>query len=464
MSTGTDYLARLRNGETLTIPELSVMILRLSIPAILAQISSVVMQYIDASMVGSLGASGSAAIGLVASTTWLFGGLCGSIGIGFTVQCAQRIGAGDGKDARNLMMQGLLVVAAMTLLVSLLGVSIHRGLPAWLGGGPDIVSNASAYFLIFALFYPIDQINNLCGGFLQASGNMRTPGMLHVLMCFLDVIFNCFLIFPGFTFLGIRFPGLGMGVAGAALGTGLAKLVSCLMMSFALLRRSPLLHLVKDERVHFVRPQILKAFRISVPVAVENFVMSGASVITTRIIAPLGTVSVAANSLSITAESLCYMPGFGIASAAQAVIGQSIGAGRRDYTKKLAWITTSLGMLVMTAIAFLMYAGAPYMIGFLSPDPEVVALGTTVLRIEAFAEPMFAASIVANGVLRGGGDTLVPAVLGLISMWAVRVPLAAFLSPRIGLRGAWLAMCIELCVRGVLFLLRMKQGKYIDRE
>ena len=205
-------------------------------------------------------------------------------------------------------------------------------------------------------------------------------------------------------------------------------------------------------------------FRISVPVAVENFVMSGASVITTRIIAPLGTVSVAANSLSITAESLCYMPGFGIASAAQAVIGQSIGAGRRDYTKKLAWITTSLGMLVMTAIAFLMYAGAPYMIGFLSPDPEVVALGTTVLRIEAFDEPMFAASIVANGVLRGGGDTLVPAVLGLISMWAVRVPLAAFLSPRIGLRGAWLAMCIELCVRGVLFLLRMKQGKYIDGE
>ena len=86
------------------------------------------------------------------------------------------------------------------------------------------------------------------------------------------------------------------------------------------------------------------------------------------------------------------------------------------------------------------------------------------LRIEAFAEPMFAASIVATGVMRGGGDTLVPAVLNLVCMWLIRIPLALYLAPRIGLEGVWLAMCIELCVRGVLFLIREAQGKYVRKQ
>ena len=204
--------------------------------------------------------------------------------------------------------------------------------------------------------------------------------------------------------------------------------------------------------------------RIALPVALENVIMNTAQITSTRIVAPLGTVSVAANSLSITAESLCYMPGYGIASAATAVVGQSIGAGRKDLTKKIGWISTALGMAVMTGSGILLYVFAPYMIGFLSPDPAVVELGTQVLRIEAFAEPFFAANIVANGVLRGGGDTLVPAVMSLVSMWAIRIPLALYLAPRIGLRGVWIGMAVELTARGVMFLIRLAQGKYADEN
>ena len=458
----TDYLKQLRQGAPLRVRQLCVMILKLSIPAILAQISTIVMQYIDASMVGRLGAEGSAAIGLVSSSTWLFGGLAMAIGMGFSVQCAQRIGAGDDADARNLMRQGMFFSLIFSLVICGLCAALSGWLPGWLGGAPEIRADATRYFLIFALFFPVERANFLGGSFLQATGNMIVPGVLHVMMCVLDVIFNAFLIFPEFTFLGIRFPGLALGVAGAALGTGLARLCSMVLMLYVLYVRSPALHLRKGEKLRIRADQVRQSVRIALPVALENVIMNTAQITSTRIVAPLGTVSVAANSLSITAESLCYMPGYGIASAATAVVGQSIGARRKDLTKKIGWISTALGMAVMTGSGILLYVFAPYMIGFLSPDPAVVALGTQVLRIEAFAEPFFAANIVANGVLRGGGDTLVPAVMSLVSMWAIRIPLALYLAPRIGLKGVWIGMAVELTARGVMFLIRLAQGKYAD--
>lgn len=437
------------------------MIAALSMPAIMAQISTILMQYIDASMVGRLGAEGSASIGLVSSTTWLFGGIAMAAGMGFSVQCAQRIGAGDEEDARNLMRQGMRLTLFCSAGMALLGVLCAGGLPGWLGGDPAIRRDAGRYFLIFALFFPVERMNFLGGSFLQASGNMLLPGLLHVLMCVLDVVFNAFLIFPGFQLGPLFLPGAGLGVAGAALGTGLARLCSMVLMLRHLYFRSPVLHLREGERMHFRRDQIRKALRIALPVAAENVVMNTAQIASTRIVAPLGTVAVAANSLSITAESLCYMPGYGIASAATAVIGQCVGMGRVRTTRRVGRLITLLGMGVMTLAGILLYLGAPWMIGILSPDPAVVALGTRVLRIEAFAEPLFGASIVANGVLRGGGDTLVPACICLGTMWLVRIPLALLLSPRMGLAGIWLAMCIELCLRGLLFLLRQAQGVYI---
>ena len=457
----TDYLAGLREGQKLTLKQQLSMIVQLSFPAIMAYMSNIVMQYIDASMVGRLGAEGSASIGLVASSTWLFGGMCSAAVTGFTVQTAQRIGAGQECEARSVMKQGFVIAMAASLFWMLLGTALSGGLPAWLGGGADITANASAYFLIFCLALPFSQLNNISGGMLQASGNMRLPSVLHILMCGLDIVFNWFLIFPTRRVLGITVPGAGMGVAGAALGTALAQAVTACIMAYALLKNSPTLHLRRGESLRFNRRELAYSVKLSIPVALEQLVMSGAQVMSTRIVAPLGTVSIAANSFAVTVEGLAYMPGYGIGMAASTMIGQSTGAGRRDLTFRLGWLTTLLGMAVMTVMGVAMYITAPWMLALLTPVAEVQALGTLVLRIEAFAEPMYAASIVASGALRGAGDTLVSSCLNFCSMWIVRLPLAAILAPRMGLRGVWVAMCIELCVRGILFLIRLADKRWM---
>lgn len=462
--TKNDFLKQLRDGQELSLCQLLFLTVQLSIPAIMAQVSSIVMQYIDASMVGHLGSGESASIGLMASSTWLLGGLCSAASIGFTVQVAHCIGAKEEKKARGIVRQGLLAAFVFGCLLLLLGVLIHRTLPVWLGGESAIAGDASAYFLVYCLSLPVLQLNYISGGMLQCSGNMRIPSLLHIMMCGLDVLFNAIFIFPArkITVLGMTIlaPGADLGVAGAALGTALAEVIATVFMLYFLLKKSPELHLRREEHLTFSREQLSAAWRLAVPVGFEQIVMCGAQIMSTRIVSPLGMAAIAANSFSVTAESLCYMPGYGIGTAATTLIGQSIGAGRKELTKKLGWLTVGFGMLVMAGSGVLMYLFAPWMIGLLSPDPIIRELGTKVLRLEAFAEPMYAASIVASGVFRGAGDTLAPSGMNFFCMWLIRLPLAAYLSKSQGLYGVWIAMCMELCIRGILFLIRLSGTRW----
>ena len=465
MSSSENLLKDMISGKSMTASQQIGLTVRLSIPAILAQISSIVMQYIDASMVGRLGANASGAIGLVSSTTWLFGGLCIAVTTGFTVQIAQAVGAGEDKSARNIMKQGLIIALCISALLALIAALISTPLPRWLGGEAAIQKMASQYFLVYMLGLPALQMNSIAGGMHQSSGNMRLPGILNVMCCVMDVIFNLFFIFPTrivqINSITFTMPGLGLGVAGAALGTITAEAVTCAIMVTALLWKNRTLHLRKGEHLSFHRDTLARAVKIGAPVGLEQMVMCSAYVMSTKIVSPLGTIAIAANSFAVTAESFCYMPGYGVQAAATTLVGQCVGAGQKQLSRRMAWITMGLGVSVMTVGGVLMYIAAPAMIGVLTPNEEIRDLGAAVLRIEAFAEPFYAASIVASGALRGAGDTLVPSCMNFASMWCVRIPLAAILAPRVGLYGVWIAMCVELCFRGILFTARLKRERWM---
>lgn len=459
-------LALIRDGKPMTLGQQLRLTVQLSIPAVIAQLSSIIMQYIDAAMVGSLGAEASASIGLVSTTTWLFGGLCVAAATGFSVQVAHKIGAGDMQGARAVLRQSLIATLGFSLLLAMLGVAISDALPGWLGGDVSIRQNASLYFLIFSLFLPALQMNFLAGGMLRCSGNMHVPSMLGVTMCILDVVFNFFLIFPSrewsLASYSFTMPGAGLGVVGAALGTVAAETVVVGILLWYLWNRSDELKLGGERGGFQPKTKTLKkALRISLPMGLEHFVICGAQIMTTVIVAPLGVFAIAANSFAITAESLCYMPGYGIADAATTLVGQSLGAKRRRLTRSFARITVFMGMAIMGVMGVVMYIFAPQIIGLMTPVEEIRELGIMVLRIEAFAEPMFAASIVGYGVFVGAADTLVPCLMNFFSIWIVRLSLAALLAPTLGLKGVWIAMCVELCFRGMIFLIRLKRERWM---
>ena len=437
-------------------------------PAILAQLASVMLEFIDASMVGSLGAEASASIGLISTTTWIFNGFCIALAQGFSVQLAHRVGAGDFFGARSVLRQGLLVVSVFSLVLALLGVVIADPLPRWLGGEAGIRADASAYFLIYAAFLPFMQIGFYGSTMLECSGEMVLPSVLYIVMCVLDVLFNFFLIFPTrlVSVLGAEFmmPGAGMGVRGAALGTGIAEVIGAgLMMWFLLVRDKNLAVIGVEEKGSFVpsRECMAKAFDVTGPMWIQNLVMRGAYVASTLIVAPLGAVAIAANSFAIIAESFVYMPGYGMGDSATTLVGQSLGAGRKELARSFSRITLVLGVGMMSALAVLMWAFAPQIMALLSVDPDVVALGAKCLRLEAFAEAGYAASIVAYAACVGAGDTKVPTALNFISVWLVRICLALVLVPRHGLMGYWIAMLVELNVRGLLMVLRISGDRWL---
>lgn len=444
-------LAKIRGGNEMTRGEKLQLIAQLSVPSILAQVTSVLLVFIDTSMVGHLGANASASIGLVESTIWLFGSVLGAMSTGFSVQTAHFVGANDFSQARCVFRHGLACGLLVSVIIGGLGIAISSRLPFWLGGGSEIATASSFYFLIFCSGLPFLLLYSLCSSMLKCAGDMRTPSVMSVVVCVLDVCFNYLFIYM-----------LGMGVAGAAIGTMSAYIVCSGIMAWRAMLKNEILDFRKDHapfRWHW--QYIGTATKISAPLAFQSVLMGGAQVVSTKIVAPLGSIAIATNSLAITAESLCYMPGYGISDAATTLVGQSMGAGRKTLCRSLAFMTVVTGMTVMAFMGMVMYVFAPELMGLLTPVEGIRTLGVTVLRIEAFAEPFFGAAIVTAAVCAGAGDTLRPAIVNLCSMWFVRLTMAWWLSQSMGIKGVWIAMATELTFRGCMFLLRLFKGNWM---
>lgn len=461
-------LSKIRNGEKLNFGEQLKLTAQLSWPAMVAQLSSMMMQYIDAAMVGRLGADDSASVGLVSTSLWLFWGICSAVTMGFSVQVAHSIGASDFARARRILRQGITSCFIFALVIAGIGAAIAFPLPHWLGGEEQICHEASIYFLVFVLALPLFTMNYLAGGMLRCSGNMKVPGGLNVMMCMLDVIFNFFLIFPtrDIDILGmsLTMPGAGLGVLGAALGTAAAEIITAGCMMYYLCFRQEGMLISKEKGSYSPTREVLRnAIKVSAPMTLEHAVICGAQIAITVIVAPLGVMAIAANAFAVTAESICYMPGYGLSEAATTLVGQSYGAKRKNLAKRFGYITTFTGMVIMGLMGVILYIYAADVMELMSPVRDIIDLGASALRIEAFAEPMFAASIVAYGVMIGVGDTVIPAVMNFGSIWVVRVTLAAILAPKMGLDGVWMAMCIELSFRGAIFLWRLFSGAWLKK-
>ncbi|MBO6046744.1 MAG: MATE family efflux transporter [Erysipelotrichaceae bacterium] len=455
-------LSKIRNGESLSQKEMIITVLLLSGPSIMAQLTTVIMQYLDAAMVGRLGSSQAASIALVSSSTWLIGGQIAAWLLGFNILIAHEIGAKRDERARSLMKHELLWLAFLTLTLTLICVTLSPYLPRWLGGHADIIKDASMYFRIYGLSLLFVGLTRGCAGMIQSTGDILIVAVLNVIMCLLDVIFNAFFIFPSHTFFFL--PGMNLGVTGAALGTAMSYVVGGLTLLIYLCFISDKLKLRADEHFHFNLEDTTEALRLSLPVSFNEFVYGSAQMMLTRIISPLGPLSLATHSFAVTAESICYMPGYGIQLASTTLIGQSMGAKRKELAKQFSRLILTLGMSLMTLTGLFLFIASPFMMSLFTTNKEIIHLGVRVLRIEAFAEPFFASLLVSTGICRGGGDTLTPSLSELISMWGIRIPLALLLTPHFGLTGAWIAMCIQLISVGLFMIIYLHTNRWMKLE
>ena len=454
----------MRDGQRIPVKEQMKLVISLSIPAILEQLVMTLMSYIDTAMVGSLGYMATASIGVVSTTIWLLNGIVSAAAVGFSIQVAQYLGAGREKDSRDVLCQAILFNIAFGAALAVLAILSGQFLPSLLGAEVSIRPYAKAYFCTVAAFLPFSMASAMYSSILRCSGNVVIPSIMNAGMCLLDVVFNFFLIYPTRQIGRFTVWGAGLGVSGAAWGTGLAQACVGLILLLILIRRQGPLRLRREERWRFTKVCMHNVVVLATPAALERITLCLAQIVMTAVVAGMGSVSVAANYVAVQTESICYLPAYGVATAATALVGQSIGAGRPDMAKRFAYGTTALGFGLVTITGGLLFAGAPVLTRLLTPEAEVIALSTRVLRIVAFSEPLFAVSIVIIGALRGAGDGKGPFFINSLSMWVIRVLTVLLFTRSYGVVGVWATMTVELIMRGLFFLIRLLKGRWVHTQ
>jgi len=437
-------------------------------PAIVEQIMITAVQYIDTAMVGSLGADATAAVGLTSSTMWLFWGLLAAAAAGFSVQVAQHLGAENGDAARRVTAQSLKFTVIFGLIVGAAGFALSFPLPYMLGADGYVAEQAGIYFRIMSLGMPFTLGVNMFSSVLRCAGDTKLPMVLNTAMNVLNMCGNFLLIYNTrkISIFGLTFTmwGAGWGVAGAAIASVTGTAIVCMIFLYLIYTKNSPIKVGKGTDYRFDRGCLRAAWRLGLPIALERVTMTSAQIVITGVIAGISTIAVATNHLAVTAESLSYAPAYGVAAAATTLVGQAIGANRKDLAMQFAKMTTYIGIGMMSLGGVVIFVFATPLISIFSSDPAVIELGRQVLRIVAFAEPLFGASIVAAGALRGAGDSKAPFLLSLATMWGVRITLSFALAGSLGLVGIWLAMAVELMARGIVFLVRLYRGKWLNTD
>lgn len=441
-------------------------ILLIAWPVFVEQILTTLVSYADTAMVGSLGAWATASVSISNAPIMLLNGVVMSLGVGITALVARNVGAGETETVKKLIRHAIMAIIAVGVPICLLVLALYRKIPQWMGAAPEILDTAAEYNFYTALGRIFMVTSMMINSALRGYGDTKTPLYMNTIMNIVNVILNFLLIYPTreLTVLGVTFTmwGAGWEVRGAAIATAVGMAVAgtlCLLVVF--LRQNEYRIDLKgswkpDERL------TRQIFKISLPAMLERLVMGSSGVLVNSSVATLGTVNVAANSLSGTAESMSFMPAMAFQTAVTTLVGQSLGAKKPQLAEKYVRRTQVIGTIVMVFAGLGLFIFARQLIGFFTPDEEVIAIGAECLHVIAFMQIPQVLAWNFAGALRGAGDTKICFYIAAVTNWGVRT-LFSVTAIRVFHQGLVVMQCIilaEILCRLCLLYWRYRSGKW----
>ena len=441
-----------------------VTILTLAWPTMMEQLMQTAVQYIDTAMVGSLGTQATAAVGATTTVNWLIGSTVSALGVGFLSYIARACGAGERSETAKSAGQAVLVTFVAGILFTCVTLGLSGVIPVWMQVDPDIRDLAAQYFFILYLPMLPRTATIIFGTVLRAAGDTKTPMKVGVLVNLVNVVLNFLLIYPTrtMTLLGLTFtmPGAGMGVIGAAAASAVAFTLGGICITVVLWK-----HPMVSPKGSSFRPDpgILKpCFRIAIPNMLQRFGTSLGYVAFAAMINSLGDVATAAHTVANTVESAFYIPGYGMQTAAATLAGNAYGARDRKKMEDMAsmFIPIEVGLMILSG--GILFLTAPFLVDLFSDAPEVIGLGTTVLRMVAVSEPFYGFSIILEGMMLGVGNTKAPFAFNLAGMWGVRI-VGTFIFTQLlgqGLVAAWGCMIAHNLLIFGLYLICYLRGTW----
>lgn len=417
-------------------------LLWLSVPTIIEEVLATLLQYVDTAMVGRLGEQATASVSITTNVTWLVNSIPGAIGTAILVLISKAQGARAEEQVKKLAQQAFLLSLVSGVLLGAVSIGLSGQIPVWMGAEPAIRETASRYFFIISLPMVFRSTSTIMGAALRGVQNTKIPMLINVAANCSNIILNYICIYV-----------LGYGVAGAAIASAFSYVLSGILM-FISCRQHDLL---RWEWKDFAPDTgiLRECAVIGTPVLGTSMVSCLGYVVFAGLISGMGTTVFAAHSIAVTAETIFYVPGYGLRSAASTLISNARGEGNVRKLKIVAKVSIALTVFMMCVSGILLFFGAVPLMSIFSPSRPVVRLGAQMLKLVALSEPFFGLMVVLEGVFYGLGRTRYAFVVESIGMWGVRI-FFTFLVVQVwnlDLRAVWYCMIADNVCKAVLLAL-----------
>lgn len=405
-------------------------------------------------MVGRLGPAAVAGVGLGSQVVMISFAVMMAISAGTIALVARYTGAKEPEMANRTLKQSLLLGIILSIPLTIIGWFMGAQFLALFGSEPDVLELGSIYVKFTFIGTTFQFIEFLSAAALRGSGDMKTPLMVGILNNVVNILVGYVLIFG---YLG--FPA--MGVKGAAIGNVISFMIGAVAYLYILLHGRHKLKLRRNH-VFFDGSIMRKIMKIGTPAATEQVLIQTGFLVYTFIIVYFGTVELAAHQIGMRIQSLAFMPGMGFSMAATALVGQYLGAKKPRTAEKSAIESAKLSAIVMSVVGIVLFLLATPIAKLFISDPDTIKYTTLWIRMLAFSMPAVGIFFTLAGGLRGAGDTRWPLYASTFGIYAIRLPIAAFMGIYLGwgIFGAWLAFVLEYYARSVIILWRFKSGAW----
>jgi len=447
---------RASRGLELTLERLNHNVVELALPAVAENLLASMVFFADALLIGWLRDDHAlAAVGLSGTFMNIFQAIFQALSVSATAMVAQLCGARDEERAARVAAQAVSLSFVVALAVSVLFWALAPALLGLMGASAETRRQGALYMRLVLLTsfagYPMTVLN----GIMRGSGDTRTPMRVTAIMNVWNIVAAAALIFgPG--------PLPALGIAGAGVATASARLLGGILALLALYRGRTLLHIRPRQFLRWDGAIVRAIVRMSLPTAGEAAVRQTGSLLFMRIVASLGDVALAAHQIALNIESLSFMPGAGMGVAGTTLVGQSLGAGKRDLARKSVGRVVTFAAAIMGGVGVLFALCGPAIASLFGGTPEVVAAAGAAIRIGALEQLPLAVMMTLSGCMRGAGDMKSPMIATMVGVMLFRVPVVYLFAVTLGwgLNGVWLGTAVDFVGRMVVLYLLYRRGTW----
>ncbi len=427
----------------------------LLIPLIIEQMLNSLMGMVDTLMVSRVGQEAISAVSLVDSINNLVLQVFAAMAAGAAIICSQYLGRKDEKGCNEAARQIVLTVVIISSVIMIIGVGFRKPLLRLIFGSVEeaVMTNAQIYFLITALSYPFIALFQAGAAFYRACGNSKFTMKTALIANVANIVGNTLFIFI-----------FQMGAAGAAVSTLISRAL-CAFVVFYGLRKPG--YAIQLRNYFSIRPDfklIVKILAIGVPSGIENGMFQFGKLAIQSTVSSLGTAAIAAQAMTIIFENVNGMAAVGIGIGLMTVVGQSIGAGRKEEAKYYIVKLSMYAEVAMIISCILVYIAARPVTILAGMSAESTAMCMQMILAITIVKPiLWVPSFTPPNGLRAAGDVRFSMITATLTMWLCRVALSIFLMRvvKTGPIGVWYGMFADWGVRGVIFTIRFVRGKWL---